>query len=79
MDEAAVAAALTEGHLGGAALDVFGIERSLAHDNPLIIAKEKGANLILTPHIGQLAVSSSLMLLCVSFLVSLLYYLMLLS
>ncbi|XP_026194026.1 uncharacterized protein LOC34622933 [Cyclospora cayetanensis] len=52
VDEAAVAKALTEGRLGGAALDVFCNERAFSPDNPLLVAKEKGVNLILTPHIG---------------------------
>ncbi|OEH79678.1 d-3-phosphoglycerate dehydrogenase [Cyclospora cayetanensis] len=51
VDEAAVAKALTEGRLGGAALDVFCNERAFSPDNPLLVAKEKGVNLILTPHI----------------------------
>ncbi len=47
IDEAALAAALKSGHLGGAALDVFGTEPVPA-DNPF----EGCPNLILTPHVA---------------------------
>ena len=47
VDEAALAQALREGHLAGAAVDVFSTE-PMAADNPL-----RGApNTILTPHLG---------------------------
>lgn len=47
IDEAALAAALHSGHLGGAAIDVFTTE-PMADDNPLRAAP----NTILTPHLG---------------------------
>ncbi len=47
MDEAALAGALREGHLAGAALDVFEAE-PLPADGVLAGAP----NLVLTPHIG---------------------------
>ena len=47
VDEAALAAALKSGHLGGAALDVFGTE-PVSNDNPFAGCP----NLLLTPHIA---------------------------
>ena len=47
VDEEALAAALNDGAIGGAALDVYGVE-PLPADHPL--AKARGT--LLTPHIG---------------------------
>ncbi|TCZ60923.1 hydroxyacid dehydrogenase [Roseicella aquatilis] len=54
LDEAALAAALKAGRLGGAALDVFE-EEPLPRDHPLAEAP----NLILTPHIAGATVESN--------------------
>jgi len=52
VDEAALAAALESGHLGGAAIDVYSSEPP-APDNPLLsVGPEASARLILTPHIA---------------------------
>lgn len=53
VDEEALADALINDHLGGAALDVFEVEKEFSMDNPLIKAKAQGKNIILTPHIGR--------------------------
>jgi phosphoglycerate dehydrogenase-like enzyme len=50
IDEEALAAALTSGHLAGAALDTFEWE-PLQEDNPLVtLARDPAANVLLTPH-----------------------------
>jgi phosphoglycerate dehydrogenase-like enzyme len=52
VDEAALAAALTEGRLGGAAVDVYSTEPPTA-DNPLLaVSGEAAERLLLTPHIA---------------------------
>ena len=52
VDEAALAARLTSGHLGGAAVDVYSTEPPLP-DNPLLkLHGEAASRLLLTPHIA---------------------------
>ena len=52
VDEAALAANLTSGHLGGAAADVYSAEPPTA-DNPLLgLSGEAASRLLLTPHIA---------------------------
>jgi phosphoglycerate dehydrogenase-like enzyme len=52
VDEAALAASLTAGHLGGAAVDVYSTEPP-ASDNPLLkLSGEAASRLLLTPHIA---------------------------
>lgn len=53
IDEAALAAALASGHLGGAALDTFEWE-PVSPGNPLrlLAVQDPGCNLVLTPHIA---------------------------
>lgn len=52
VDEAALATALTEGRLGGAAVDVYSTEPPTA-DNPLLaVSGEAAERLLLTPHIA---------------------------
>jgi len=52
VDEAALAASLTSGHLGGAAVDVYSTEPP-ALDNPLLgLGGEAARKLLLTPHIA---------------------------
>jgi phosphoglycerate dehydrogenase-like enzyme len=59
VDEAALAAALEAGHLGGAAVDVYTTEPP-APDNPLLkVSEAAAARLILTPHIAGVSLQSS--------------------
>ena len=52
VDEAALATALTEGRIGGAAVDVYSTEPPPA-DNPLLTLKGEGASrILLSPHIA---------------------------
>jgi phosphoglycerate dehydrogenase-like enzyme len=52
VDEAALAASLTSGHLGGAAVDVYSTEPP-SPDNPLLkLSGEAASRLVLTPHIA---------------------------
>jgi phosphoglycerate dehydrogenase-like enzyme len=62
VDEAALAAALTSGHLGGAAVDVYSTEPPTA-DNPLLkVAGDAAARLMLTPHIAGVTRQASALL-----------------
>jgi phosphoglycerate dehydrogenase-like enzyme len=59
VDEAALAAALESGHLGGAAVDVYSTEPP-APDNPLLgVSDAAAARLILTPHIAGVSLQAS--------------------
>jgi phosphoglycerate dehydrogenase-like enzyme len=59
VDEAALAASLASGHLGGAAVDVYATEPPTA-DNPLLALGGEGARrLLLTPHIAGVTRQSS--------------------
>jgi phosphoglycerate dehydrogenase-like enzyme len=59
VDEAALAAALESGHVGGAAVDVYTTEPP-APDNPLLTLPDAAAaRLILTPHIAGVSLQSS--------------------
>jgi len=59
VDEAALAASLTSGHLGGAAVDVYSTEPP-APDNPLLnLAGEAASRLLLTPHIAGVSRQAS--------------------
>ncbi len=62
VDEAALAASLGEGHLGGAAVDVYSTEPPGA-DNPLLnVAGEAASRLLLTPHIAGVSRQASAIL-----------------
>lgn len=50
IDEAALAAAITSGHLAGAALDTFEWEPLRANNPLLALARDPSANVLLTPH-----------------------------
>ncbi len=52
IDDAALRAALVEGRLAGAALDVVDGEPNVGSDHPLVRYAREHENLILTPHIG---------------------------
>ncbi len=54
VDSAALADALNEGRIAGAAVDVFNVEPPIPEDEPLLRAK----NALLTPHIGFLSEES---------------------
>ncbi len=59
VDEAALAASLAAGHLGGAAVDVYSTEPPAA-DNPLLrVSGEAASRLLLTPHIAGVTRQSS--------------------
>ena len=58
LDEAALAAAIMSGHLGGAAIDVFEKE-PLGKDSAWAACVESGANVILTPHIAGVTQESN--------------------
>jgi phosphoglycerate dehydrogenase-like enzyme len=62
VDEAALAASLTSGHLGGAAVDVYSTEPPPA-DNPLLkLSGEAASRLLLTPHVGGITRQSTAIL-----------------
>lgn len=62
VDEAALAASLRGGHLGGAAVDVYSTEPPLP-DNPLLgVAGEAASRLLLSPHIAGVSRQASVIL-----------------
>jgi phosphoglycerate dehydrogenase-like enzyme len=59
VDEAALAASLASGHLGGAAVDVYATEPPAA-DNPLLkLSGEAASRLLLTPHVAGVSRQAS--------------------
>jgi phosphoglycerate dehydrogenase-like enzyme len=58
VEEAALLAALQNGHLAGAALDVLADEHSLTLDHPLLEYARLSGHLLITPHIGGCTASS---------------------
>jgi phosphoglycerate dehydrogenase-like enzyme len=59
VDEAALAASLTSGHTGGAAVDVYSSEPPMP-DNPLLrLAGQAASRLLLTPHIAGVSYQAS--------------------
>jgi phosphoglycerate dehydrogenase-like enzyme len=59
VDEAALAASLASGHLGGAAVDVYSTEPPAA-DHPLLkVSGEAASRLLLTPHVAGITRQSS--------------------
>jgi phosphoglycerate dehydrogenase-like enzyme len=62
VDEAALAASLASGHLGGAAVDVYSVEPPPG-DNPLLkVTGEAASRLLLTPHIAGVTRQASALL-----------------
>ena len=62
VDEAALAAQLASGHLGGAAVDVYSTEPPGANNPLLALAGEGAHRLLLTPHIAGVTRQSSAIL-----------------
>jgi D-3-phosphoglycerate dehydrogenase len=53
VDEEALLAALQQGHIAGATLDVLGDEKATGMaEHPLVVYARQHSNLIITPHIG---------------------------
>ncbi len=51
IDEEALADAMGNGHIAGAAMDSYAYEPLMA-DNPLVMLARQGANIVLTPHVA---------------------------
>jgi glycerate dehydrogenase len=58
VDETALAEALKQGSIGGAATDVFAKEPASSATNPLLRADVRSTNLTVTPHLAWLAQST---------------------